>query len=239
VGKGHKVAANGRNLGETQRFVLLRRSLLHSPQFSVLAAGTRALILEMHAMFNGTNNGVLFLSVRDGASRLGFTDLKAATRYFNEALQVGWITETIGSEFRIKADSVSRARAFRLNWIDARSGRCVGPDALPPLDFGRLSEAQKRRVEMRQDTLKRYLKNFAELKSAVEGSSTLDARMAFVGHSTVEQSSTLKDGNGEKPPNSIDRESSTHIETMGLGVQPSRLIPSSNMLMGRFAAKPA
>ena len=211
-----RVNATGRNEGEVERFLQLRRSLVHSPQFSAAGASTRALILELHAMYNGTNNGTLFLSVRDAAARLGFTCFRATMRAFDEAISLGWITETIGSHFNIKADEISRARAWRLNWIHPKSGRCVGPDALPPLDFGRLTPQQRRRVNARQDTLKRYLKSYGERRFAVEDSSALDARMALCEQSTVEENSTLETGIGGNLPNCSVEDSSTYISTMGV-----------------------
>jgi hypothetical protein len=173
----------------------------------------------MHGMFNGANNGTVFLSVRDAAARLGFSDLKAAMRAFNECVDLGWLTETIGTDFRLKADTFSRARAWRLEWI--HGGKCAGPDAIPPLDFKRLSTTQKRRVRERQATLDLYLKSYAENKLAVEVSSTLEARKALAGSIGVEESSTLKTGNGGNPPIGSVEESTTHISTMGVQALPA------------------
>jgi hypothetical protein len=214
------VNATGRNEGEIERVVILRRSLLHSPQFSAAGPATRALILELHAMFNGTNNGTIFLSVRDAAARLGFSCYRATMRAFDEALALGWIAETIGSHFDIKADAVSRARAWQLNWIDKRSGRCVGPDALKPLDFAKLTPQQRRRANARQETLKRYLKDYAERRFAVEETSTLGARMALAEPCTVEETSTLKSGNGENLPiSSVEESSGIHKYHGGAGAR--------------------
>lgn len=135
-------------------------------------------MVEMHALYNGSNNGVLFLSVRDAAARLGFSDLKAAQHALDELKGLNLITETIGSSFSIKADRVSRARAWRLNWINPKTRICVG--ALPPLDSAALSPTQQRRLRDRQIVLKRYAKEYVEHKSAVEDSSTLDARRDLV-----------------------------------------------------------
>lgn len=209
--KDHEQRRSGK---ETEPFVLMRRSLLHSPQFAALSTPARALVLELHAMYNGTNNGTVFLSVRDAAARLGFSDLKAASRAFHELIDLGWITETIGASFEVKADSISRARAWQLNWIDANSGRCAGPQSIPPLDFGKLSATQKRRVRGRQLVLEQYLKDYQSGRFAVEDSSTVEARKAMVGQSHVGDSSTLKSGNGGNPPNPVVEENTTHIGTI-------------------------
>lgn len=110
-------------------------------------------------MFNGTNNGAIFLSVRDATARLGLADFKAAQAAFAELQQLGWITETVSGCFAVKAGELSRARAWQLNWI-GRDGRCVNPAALPPLDYGQLTKTQRRRVDRRQTVLSEYLKDY-------------------------------------------------------------------------------
>ena len=173
-------------------------------------------------MYNGTNNGELFLSVRDAAGRLGFSSYRSTMNAIDEVVSFGWISETIGSTFTTKADAISRARAWRLNWINDRTRVCGGPDRLPPLDFGKLSPKQRRRVNGRQATLKRYLKEYSEGNFAVEKSATVDARRAFCEQSRVELSSTLNIANGRNLPISAVEESNTHIDTMGCGERMSR-----------------
>jgi hypothetical protein len=185
-----KMAPNGRNLnGVEDRVIVLRRSLLHSPHFSALSVTARSLLFELQAMFNGTNNGTLFLSQRDAAARLGLSDLKAAKKAFDELFQLGFLTQTIGSSFHMKAGCISKACAWRLNWIND-SGRCTGPDALPALDQTMLSKVQNRRIGIRMKILGRYLRKYSEGQFAVEESSTISARRAFAECLAVENSST-------------------------------------------------
>ena len=217
MGRDKNKRGGERRRREIEPFFLITRSFWHSPHVSVLGPPARALMIEMHSMYNGANNGVLFLSVRGAAARLGFSDLKAATSAIDELVQLGLITETVSASFSMKADSVSRARAWRLNWIDSKAMRCVGAGALPPLDFSTLTATQKRRLNARQSALKRYVREYAKNRSAVEDSSTLDARRAFAEQRRVEDSSTPKCKNGRKPPNSVVRDSSTHINTIGYG----------------------
>jgi hypothetical protein len=214
-----KTNAKGRNSSGVDRFILVRRELLHSPQFSALSANSRALFFELHAMFNGTNNGAIFLSCRDAADRIGLADLKAVCAAFEELRAIGFITETIGSSFTIKPTGVSKARAWQLNWIGR--GGCLGPDCLPPLDFGKLSKVQKRRVEKRSGVLSRYLGNYQKGRFPVEDSTTLEARKQFAREALVEDSSTVKGGNRENPPIRSMGDSSTHINTMGVRGQAS------------------
>lgn len=206
--------AKGRNSSGVDRFVLVRRELLHSPQFSALSSNSRALFFELHAMFNGTNNGAIFLSVRDAADRIGLADLKAVSAAFEELRALGFITETIGSSFTIKPTGVSKARAWGLNWIGR--GGCLGPDCLPPLDFGKLTKMQKRRVAKRSGVLSRYVGNYQKGKFPVEDSITIEARKHFVSAAVVEDSSTVKSENGKNPPIRSVRDSSTHINTIGV-----------------------
>jgi hypothetical protein len=211
VAAKRKVNAKGRNEGGAERVVIIRRALLHAPQYSALSGTARSLLVELQAMFNGTNNGRIFLSCQDSADRLGLSDLKAARSAFEELRDLGFITETIGSSFTMKAGCQSKARAWNLNWINER-GHCTGPDVLPPLDFQQLSETQKRRVARRSITLSKYLGDYQKGKFAVEDCSTLDVRKDYAGKALVEDSTTTKDGNGEKPPKSGVEESSHYIE---------------------------
>jgi hypothetical protein len=203
--------AKGRTITSVERFIGIRRSLLHSPQFSALSCNSRSLFFELQAMFNGTNNGAVFLSVRDATARLGLSDLKAAQTAFEELRQFGWITETVAGCFGVKAGEISRARAWQLNWI-GRDGKSTGPDVLPSLDYSILSTAQKRRVERRQTVLSRYLKDYQRGHFAVVESTTLGLRIAAAEALHVEQSTTPKCQNGEKPPICSVRGSTTHLK---------------------------
>lgn len=89
MSRRNRVNATGRSLGPIDRYIGIRRSLLHSPQFSALSCNSRALLLELQAMFNGTNNGAIFLSVRDATARLGLADYKAAQSAFAELRKLG------------------------------------------------------------------------------------------------------------------------------------------------------
>lgn len=206
-----RVNAKGRSTGPLERFIGIRRSILHSPQFSALSCAARALLFELQTMFNGTNNGAIFLSVRDATARLGMADYKAAQAAFTELRQLGWIAETFAGSFTVKAGEISRARAWQLNWI-SRDGRSTGPDALPPLNYSTLTKAQKRRVGRRQTVLFRYLKEYQRGHYAVEDSTTMSARMEAAARSSVEESTTFISENGEKLPICSVGESTTHIK---------------------------
>jgi hypothetical protein len=198
------MAANGRNLDGVERLVILRRSLLHSPQYSALSVTSRSLIFELQAMFNGTNNGTLFLSLRDAAARLGLSDLKAAQKAFDELVRFGFITQTIGATFHIKTDRVSKARGWRLNWMN-EAGRCAGPDALPDLDQSAMPSRQNRRVARRMTVLGRYLKRYSEGQFAVERSSTIPARREFANGKLAATSATGNVGPARRASDKTER----------------------------------
>lgn len=218
-GRKSRTDAKGRSKGLVHRVLIVRRSLVHSPQFSALSCSARALFFELHAMFNGTNNGEIFLSVRDATARLGFSDFKAAMAAFAELTQLGFIRETAAGSFSIKASDLSRARAWNLNWI-GRDAHCVGSDAITPVDYSSLNRTQKRRVEGRQKVLAKYLKDYQRGQFAVEDSSTMAVRMAVAESISVGDSKTLNSGNGGKPVIGIVGESSTHLEYhRGAGIE--------------------
>ena len=237
---GRKVNAKGRNPGGAGRFFLVTRSLTHSPQFSALSPTSRALFFELHAMFNGTNNGSIFLSCKDAADRLGLSDLKAVRAAFDELRDLGFITETIGASFTMKTGRASKARAWNLNWI--LRGYCAGADCLPALDFKRLTPTQKRRVEKRSQALSRYLGEYRKGKFAVEDSATLEARRAFAGQSLVEDSSTTRTGNGENRPICSVEDSTHYIKYHGgLGIgwwATDHLLQAHQAILGLFAREP-
>jgi hypothetical protein len=54
-----------------EKHVRLNRWLLGSPAYRSLSPAARALLVELYDLYNGQNNGQIFLSHRDAARRLG------------------------------------------------------------------------------------------------------------------------------------------------------------------------
>lgn len=210
---------NDRRTGSDGAFLMLRRSFWESPQVSALSCTARALLVELTAMYSGPkSNGRLFLSVRDAAARLGLSDHKAASAAINELVDVGLMSVALNGHFAMKAGGASRARAFRLHWKDDH-GKPTSAERLRELDYRRLTAKQKRRVEMRAVALSAYRKE----KFAVEESSTLTTVRADLATFSVEESTTLKSGNGGNLPKARVEESSTHIYYQGgSGAQQSK-----------------
>lgn len=70
--KNRRVDATGRSIGP-ERHVRLHHWLLRSVAYRDLRPVARALLVEVYALYNGSNNGDVFLSVRRAAALLGVT----------------------------------------------------------------------------------------------------------------------------------------------------------------------
>jgi len=80
----------GRSRSRHGKHVRLYQWLLNTPAYRALTVGARAALVEFYALFNGTNNGDLFLSQRELAKRLNVTKDTAA-KYINELVEKGFI----------------------------------------------------------------------------------------------------------------------------------------------------
>lgn len=107
--------ATGRN--DTSRFVRLDYRLLGSNAYRSLSPNARSLLTEFVMLYNGENNGSLYMSVQDAAHRLGVADHHAASRAFDELQSRGFIVMTQAAHFSVKASETSRARTWRLTWL--------------------------------------------------------------------------------------------------------------------------
>lgn len=96
-----KLKRNGRSGGES-RHVRLYHWLLTSPAWKSLGAVSRALYVELSGLYAGTNNGDLFLSVRDAGKRLNI-DKNTAGRAFKELEDRGFIRPRQKGSFDWKA----------------------------------------------------------------------------------------------------------------------------------------
>ncbi|QNM83247.1 hypothetical protein H8M03_02540 [Sphingomonas sabuli] len=193
--------------------MIQRRALFQSPRESCLSPAARLLKLELLSIYNGRNNGELFLSVRDATHRLGFSDFRVAAAAFEELQATGWITCTTRGCF-VRAGEQSRAAAWRLNWIGEK-GRLLNEDELPPTDLSKLSAKSRKRLERRQKVLKRYHRDRQAGKYSVEDSATLLARRVeettTLPDPDVEETTTLGSENGCFASPASGEESSTHI----------------------------
>lgn len=100
-----KYNATGRS--DTRRFVLLDFALLETGAYRSLGVGARALLIEFHMLYNGANNGTLFMSQRDAAERLGVRSHATAARYIAELEDRGFIKTRIKGSFSNKTKLAS------------------------------------------------------------------------------------------------------------------------------------
>ncbi|API58805.1 hypothetical protein BSL82_05370 [Tardibacter chloracetimidivorans] len=210
----NRVNATGRN--NTSRFVRLDYRILNSNAYRSLCPNARSLLVELIMLYNGENNGSLYLGVRDAAHRMGIADLTAASRSFDELTSLGFIELAQEAYFKVKASESSRARCWRLTWL-------VGPGRkAPSWEFlEREPEPQtkaRRRMERGLKTLKAYHKARDQGRLPVLDSGTFSPFRPAPQAITVLDSDTLISGNGGFPPDSRVRDSAAHIATpWGLG----------------------
>lgn len=210
----NKPNATGRN--PTSRFVRLDYRILNSNAYRSLTPNARSLLIEITMLYNGENNGSLYLSVRDAADRMGVVDTHAAKRALDELQSLGFVEMTQEAHFAVKASEASRARCWRLAWL-------IGPGRkLPSWEFyDREPDPQtpaRKRMERGQRALKTYRKLRDQNKLPVVDSTTTPPFEVEAPLEPVVDSTTLAKGNGGNEPSPVVVESTTHIATlMGVG----------------------
>lgn len=113
VGKRNKKRPTG------NRWVGMRHDIFDSPAFRTCRPNDRALLWELIRLYNGYNNGKIFLSQRLAAERLGLTDLKAVRKAFERLQERGLIALTEPGSFSRK---VQHASTWRLTFQPSTSG---------------------------------------------------------------------------------------------------------------------
>ena len=211
---------NHKGRTKTTRFTRLEHTLLHSPAYRALSPNGRALLVELATMENGSNNGELFLSVRDAAARMGVTDTTAATAAFNELEAMGFIACTREAHFAVKAGTGSRARCWRLTWQSTPALRQG-----PTMDFHGCRPEPNSRADKRMIAGNKALKSFrhdqSKINSAVAESATLNPERVAKSDTTkpnlppqddnsVWESATRFSGNGGNQPKPVVWDSATH-----------------------------
>ena len=100
--RGRRVDPTGRSIGES-RHVRLYHYELDCPAYRSLSIGARALLVELKRLYNGNNNGELFLSIREAAKRLNAPNGKnLAAKLFDELQTKGWIRPNVAGDFKVK-----------------------------------------------------------------------------------------------------------------------------------------
>lgn len=213
--KSKKLDRKGRNQAEVGSFTRLGHDLLGSTAYRSLTPNARALLVELASLYNGRNNGSLWLSVRDAADRMGVADTKAAQRAFQDLMDAGFIDMTKDAFFSVKTSMTSRARCWRLTWLFDHSNKKPATNRWKQWEPE--AGTAKRRASRGLLALKAYRKAQSENKMPVVDFSTMQAEPAIFPNATVVDSSTANKGNDAIQPFAIVGDSSTHIDsTMGV-----------------------
>lgn len=169
--RSNKPNQTGRN-DKPSRFVMLDHRLLESPAYAMLDVVARCLLVELIALFDGKNNGSIYLSTKDATARLGRSDERAIIAAFELLQAVGLIEQTKGAHFAIKTGDTSRARCWRLLWLvwPECPNRNKRPASLGYLQFQASGKAADRRLR----ALAKYRKaktigKFSAVESTVLG----------------------------------------------------------------------
>lgn len=109
---GRRVNPTGRSEGGAHHARFYRWEL-ESAAFRWLSVAARALLLELKGLYTGNNNGILFLSVREGARRLGIGKNQAAAA-FAELQERGFLLPNIVGAFNLKHEA---RRGNATSWI--------------------------------------------------------------------------------------------------------------------------
>lgn len=214
--KHNRPNATGRS--NTSRFVRLDHRILTSNAYRSLSPNCRSLLVELVMIYNGENNGSLYLSVRDGAHRMGVADLTAASRAFDDLVALGFLELAQEAHFRVKASETSRARCWRLTWLSGPGRKAPSweflerePDPQTPA---------RKRMERGQRALKTYRKARDGNRLPVLDCDTLSHSVHDLTPGTVLDSDTPDMRNGRFQPKTCTREFATHIATtMGSGAR--------------------
>lgn len=207
-----KPNATGRN--NTSRFVRLDYRMLNSNAYRSLSPNARSLLIEVMMLFNGGNNGSLYLSVEDAAHRIGVADHHAASAAFKELQEMGFIEMTQDAYFWIKAAHTSRARTWRLTG-EAGPGR-KAPSCAYMVREPLLGTRARTRMERGLRALKRFRRDRSQGKLPVVDSTMEGGNLGEEGTRAVVDSTTLECRNGGKPGFHCMVDSHHHIAaTMG------------------------
>lgn len=226
----NKVNATGRNL--YQRHIQLTHKLLETPAYRSLSPTARALLVELAMLYNGDNNGSLYLSVRDAAARLGLGSVKPAQEAFDELQALGFIALTQDAHFAVKTADHSRARAWRLNWQPGPGKR------MADLELYERQPAPHTKARNRMERGLRALKTFRRgresgyfpvadsdtlppskapsfIKPVVDSATALTESRAFAANDRVSESGTHIDYHGGMGDADQQTDAQTTLDTIG------------------------
>jgi hypothetical protein len=95
-----KTGLNGRRKGEPKH-VRIYRWMFDCPAYRSLSVYARCLLVELGRRYNGTNNGEISMSVREGAGALNCS-INTAAKAFRELKDQGFIRPHVKGAFNVK-----------------------------------------------------------------------------------------------------------------------------------------
>lgn len=206
----NKANATGRSM--TSRFARLDHSLLESAAYRSLSPNARAVLVELTRMDNGSNNGALWLSVRDAAALMGVANTKTASAALGELQDMGFIVMTKDAHFRVKAADTSRARCWRLTWL------AIPKQRGPTNDYQQCEPTTKlarKRMDRGLRTLKDYKRMAVQNQNAVGELNTLTPFPTEIAALAVDELHTAKPATDGNPTKFIVGELTTHTADQG------------------------
>lgn len=209
--KFDKPNATGRNEHSKQKFVQIPDAILRSPAYRSLTPNARALLVELISIYNGYNNGLLWLSVDDAAARIGRSDHHAAHAAFKELIDVGFVVVESEAYYSIKAGIGSRARCFRLTWLFDHKNKKPPSDDWKSFEPSRGTPAA-RRCDQGLRVLAKHRKRRSQNETPVVESTIFEAQFSSTGTIPVVESTTEMVEIGSKPLFVDVVESTTHID---------------------------
>ncbi|WP_138379462.1 helix-turn-helix domain-containing protein [Luteithermobacter gelatinilyticus] len=93
---------NNKGRSSYDRHIRFYYYLLKSEAWRSLKPGPRALLIELYSLYNGNNNGDIFLSEREAARRCN-VNRKTAARYFHDLQEKGFIFPKTKGCFNVKS----------------------------------------------------------------------------------------------------------------------------------------
>jgi len=108
--------ADNRGRSKGVPHVRLDKSVFHSPAYRACSLAERAMLFEVIELHNGSNNGSLWLSVRDAAKRLGVSDPNTARRALRGLCEKGLLAVSTPGYFTVKT---RHATCYRLTFLAA------------------------------------------------------------------------------------------------------------------------
>lgn len=135
MSRGRGVDQKGRSKKDASH-VRIYRFEQETLAYQSLCVGARALLIEVRSLYNGNNNGALFLSVREAGRRMN-VGKDAAAEWFADLIDRGWIRPKVEAGFNWK--TAARARMASC-WIITNEAT---DDAAPTRDYQKWQPTEK------------------------------------------------------------------------------------------------